>query len=158
MVSKNTTRQLKKNLPILLLILLIACSCFFFLTRLPSPSKLSLRLIGPDVKDAINTTCEVDKLNFPFRTMVVQDIPHYKMFLYGALKDVYISDKIFDSNGKTEWERFVQDQMEKQLMGRVPDETMILDIGANIGRHALNLASKGFIVHAFGQSLNISDF
>jgi len=53
------------------------------------------------------------------------------------------------SNGTTTFEMHIQQLMYQQLKGRVPNKTTILDIGANIGTHALHLASNGFIVHAF---------
>ena len=101
-------------------------------------------------------TCQVEMLNFPFRTVMVHQSPQspirYKMFVYGPGKDVYISDAVFDSNGEQPFEKNIQDLMEKTLKGRVPSETVVLDIGANIGTHALHLASKGYLVHAFEPS------
>ena len=95
-----------------------------------------------------------------------------KMFLYGAGKDIYISDAAFNSNGTKTFEMHIQQLMYQQLKGRTPNETTIIDIGkpflncfcrvllfvhiiliqyhvrfsspgANIGTHALHLASNG---------------
>ena len=64
------------------------------------------------------------------------------MFVYGPGKDVYISDAVFDSNGEQPFEKNIQDLMEKTLKGRVPSETVVLDIGANIGFFPLSFLSK----------------
>ena len=96
--------------------------------------------------------CQVDKLNFPFRTVMIDQATSYKMFLYGAGKDTIISDEAFNSNGKTTFEQHIQAIMDEQLKDRIPAETLILDIGANIGTHALHLASLGYIVHGFEPS------
>ena len=100
-------------------------------------------------------TCQVEKLNFPFRTVMVHQSPQsprYKMFVYGPGKDKYISDAVFDSNGEQPFEKNIQDLMEKTLKGLVPSQKVVLDVGANIGTHALHLASKGYLVHAFEPS------
>ena len=119
-----------------------------------------------------DNTCMVDKLDFPFRTIEISQPINYKMFLYGAGKDIYISDAAFNSNGTKTFEMHIQQLMYQQLKGRTPNETTIIDIGkpflncfcrvllfvhiiliqyhvrfsspgANIGTHALHLASNG---------------
>lgn len=102
----------------------------------------------PAFIDTTNT-CQIEKLNFPYRSVLVEQSPKYKMFVYGPTKDTIISDSIVNSNGRNPFEKHIQVHMEKQLKGQVPNDTMVLDIGANIGLHGLYLASKGFIVHAF---------
>ena len=67
------------------------------------------------------------------------------MFLYN---NDFISDTIFAGPEHT-FERHLQLMMEQQLANNIPNNTVILDIGANIGLHSLNLASKGFHVHSF---------
>jgi FkbM family methyltransferase len=102
----------------------------------------------PALIDTTNT-CQAEKLNFPYRTLLAEQSPKYKMFVYGPGKDTIVSDSIFNSNGRDSFEKHIQVHMEKQLKGQVPKDTVVLDIGANIGLHGLYLASKGFLVHAF---------
>ena len=76
------------------------------------------------------------------------------MFLHGPNRDVYISDSIITSSaaggtGGRYFEQDIAEQMDSSLEGQQANDTLVLDIGANIGLHALYFASKGFMVHAF---------
>lgn len=153
MLSKKNQRQAKKTLSNPLLWLALPLVFYLSYTATDNgnvPTKHGFRPRSfSAIKDTTSDTCQVKKLDFPFRTVLIEQSPNYKMFVYGPEKDKIISYSIFHSNGKDPFERHLQVLMEKQLKGRVPNQTMILDIGANIGLHSLNLASKGFPVHAF---------
>jgi FkbM family methyltransferase len=77
----------------------------------------------------------------------------FRFYLHPQGKDIHVSDSIArnaETGNYFEWH--IRNQMEKRMeelsitLGRKP---LVLDIGGNIGIHALYFASKGYEVHAF---------
>eukprot|EP01026_Neomeris_dumetosa_P028779 TRINITY_DN2332_c0_g1_i6.p1 TRINITY_DN2332_c0_g1~~TRINITY_DN2332_c0_g1_i6.p1 ORF type:complete len:275 (-),score=22.45 TRINITY_DN2332_c0_g1_i6:76-900(-) len=94
--------------------------------------------------------CPIEKLDFPVRSVVIQFDPPYKMLVHKEGVDLIVSDSIVQSNGTSNFERWLQITMASRLPRDFPpQEVVILDIGANIGLHSLYFASLGYEVHAF---------
>ncbi|AJC84182.1 FkbM family methyltransferase [Campylobacter peloridis] len=72
----------------------------------------------------------------------------YKIYLPG--KDIdYIQKKIYNEMIPYEYE------MLQDILGKAKKDTIIVDIGSNIGNHSLYLAAHGFDIYAFEANLEL---
>ncbi|KAJ3225868.1 hypothetical protein HK099_006071 [Clydaea vesicula] len=90
-------------------------------------------------------------LGFKTRSVVVTAFTRpYRNYLHNYGEDVHVSESIF-GNAATGllFEHHVREKMFKMLGHFNLKHPVIVDIGANIGLHALYFASLGYEVHAF---------
>ncbi|AJD01202.1 FkbM family methyltransferase [Campylobacter lari] len=78
------------------------------------------------------------------------DQVNYKIYLPG--KDIdYIQKKIYNELIPYEYE------MLQDILGKAKKDTIIVDIGSNIGNHSLYLAAHGFDIYAFEANQELCD-
>lgn len=98
--------------------------------------------------------CELGSEDFPSYLSLLIKKPPVRIFHYSVEEDIYVSASVARAKGNGGYFEYATsvaflNYMRQALNKEKQEKPLMVDVGANIGIHALYVAGNGFEVHAF---------